>query len=47
VTGTPAGVGMARGKFLKPGDEVEVEIEKTGSVRTPIVAPALLAGWMK
>jgi 2-keto-4-pentenoate hydratase/2-oxohepta-3-ene-1,7-dioic acid hydratase in catechol pathway len=47
VTGTPAGVGMARGKFLKPGDEVEVEIEKIGSVRTPIVAPASLAARMK
>jgi 2-keto-4-pentenoate hydratase/2-oxohepta-3-ene-1,7-dioic acid hydratase in catechol pathway len=37
--GTPSGVGAASGRFLKPGDEVEVEIEKVGSVRTPIVAP--------
>ena len=39
VTGTPSGVGMALGKFLKPGDTVEVEIENIGVVRTPIVAP--------
>jgi 2,4-diketo-3-deoxy-L-fuconate hydrolase len=38
VTGTPSGVGMARGKFLKAGDVVEVEIEKIGVVRTPIIA---------
>jgi 2,4-didehydro-3-deoxy-L-rhamnonate hydrolase len=38
ITGTPAGVGMARGVFLKPGDVVEVEIERVGRVRTPIVA---------
>lgn len=39
VTGTPSGVGMALGQFLKPGDVVEVEIEGVGKVRTPIVAP--------
>lgn len=38
VTGTPSGVGLASGRFLKPGDEVEVEIERVGRVRTPIVA---------
>ena len=37
ITGTPSGVGMATGKFLEPGDVVEVEIEKIGSVRTTIV----------
>ncbi|WP_313802308.1 fumarylacetoacetate hydrolase family protein [Sphingobium sp.] len=36
VTGTPSGVGMVTGEFLKPGDEVEVEIEGIGRVRTPI-----------
>jgi 2-keto-4-pentenoate hydratase/2-oxohepta-3-ene-1,7-dioic acid hydratase in catechol pathway len=44
VTGTPSGVGAALGRFLKPGDEVEVEIEKIGSVRTPIVAPPAASG---
>ena len=40
VTGTPNGVGYARQppRFLHPGDEVTVEIERVGSVRTPIVA---------
>jgi 2-keto-4-pentenoate hydratase/2-oxohepta-3-ene-1,7-dioic acid hydratase in catechol pathway len=40
VTGTPNGVGYARTppRFLHPGDEVTVEIERVGSVRTPIVA---------
>jgi 2-keto-4-pentenoate hydratase/2-oxohepta-3-ene-1,7-dioic acid hydratase in catechol pathway len=30
ATGTPAGVAMASGKFLKPGDIVECSIEKLG-----------------
>jgi 2,4-diketo-3-deoxy-L-fuconate hydrolase len=40
VTGTPNGVGYARQppRFLQPGDEVSVEIERVGFVRTPIVA---------
>ena len=40
VTGTPNGVGYARQppRFLHPGDEVTVEIERVGLVRTPIVA---------
>lgn len=37
VTGTPSGVGLATGRFLKPGDEVEIEVERIGRVRTPIV----------
>lgn len=39
VTGTPNGVGYARRppRFLCPGDEVTVEIERVGCVRTPIV----------
>jgi 2-keto-4-pentenoate hydratase/2-oxohepta-3-ene-1,7-dioic acid hydratase in catechol pathway len=39
-TGTPPGVGMARTPpvFLKPGDVVEVEIEKIGILRNPVVA---------
>ncbi len=39
VTGTPSGVGIALGRFLKPGDTVEVEIERIGTVTTPIVEP--------
>ena len=39
VTGTPAGVGWSRKppQFLKPGDVVEVEIEKIGVLRNPVV----------
>jgi 2-keto-4-pentenoate hydratase/2-oxohepta-3-ene-1,7-dioic acid hydratase in catechol pathway len=39
-TGTPSGVGFARKPpvFLKPGDTVEVEIEKLGVLRNPLVA---------
>lgn len=40
LTGTPAGVGMARVPpiFLKPGDVTEVEIERLGTLRTSFVA---------
>jgi 2-keto-4-pentenoate hydratase/2-oxohepta-3-ene-1,7-dioic acid hydratase in catechol pathway len=38
ATGTPAGVGSARGVFLKPGDTVEVEIEGIGALRNTVVA---------
>jgi 2,4-didehydro-3-deoxy-L-rhamnonate hydrolase len=40
ATGTPNGVGYARRppRLLHPGDEVVVEIERIGSVHTPIVA---------
>jgi len=39
-TGTPPGVGFARKPpvFLKPGDVVEVEIERIGILRNPVVA---------
>jgi 2-keto-4-pentenoate hydratase/2-oxohepta-3-ene-1,7-dioic acid hydratase in catechol pathway len=39
-TGTPPGVGFARKPpvFLKPGDTVEVEIEKIGVLRNAVVA---------
>lgn len=38
LTGTPGGVGvhMDPPVFLKPGDEVEVEIEKLGVLRNPV-----------
>jgi len=39
VTGTPSGVGIATGEFLQVGDQVEIEIERIGLVRTTIVAP--------
>lgn len=38
ATGTPAGVGHARNEFLKAGDIVEVEIERLGVLRNPVVA---------
>lgn len=39
ATGTPSGVGYARTppRFLHPGDVVEVEVERLGVLRTPIV----------
>ena len=39
VTGTPAGVGFTRKPpiFMKAGDVVEVEIEKIGVLRNPVV----------
>ncbi len=39
-TGTPPGVGMARKPpvLLKPGDTVEVEIDRVGILRNPVVA---------
>ncbi|MGH7006730.1 MAG: fumarylacetoacetate hydrolase family protein, partial [Alphaproteobacteria bacterium] len=32
ATGTPAGVGMPKGEFLKPGDEVKIEIGGCGTL---------------
>lgn len=40
ATGTPAGVGKARGAALQPGDVVEVEVEKIGTLRNPVIAEA-------
>ena len=42
ITGTPSGVAMARTPqpWLKPGDVCEVEIEKIGVLRNPIVQGA-------
>lgn len=37
-TGTPRGVGHARGVYLKPGDAVSITIEGLGSMRSPVVA---------
>jgi 2-keto-4-pentenoate hydratase/2-oxohepta-3-ene-1,7-dioic acid hydratase in catechol pathway len=38
ATGTPAGVGMPRGEFLKVGDEVKIEIDCCGSLVNRMVA---------
>lgn len=40
ATGTPGGVGVARTppRFLKPGDEVRIEIEQVGTLINPVVA---------
>ena len=42
VAGTPSGVGVSRKPplFMKPGDKVEVEIEKIGILSNPVVAEA-------
>ncbi len=37
-TGTPAGTGSERQKFLKPGDVVSIEVEGLGTLTTPIKA---------
>ena len=43
ATGTPEGVGVFRKPpiFLKPGDVVEVEVEKLGVLKNPVVASAV------
>jgi len=40
LTGTPSGVGWARDPkvSLRPGDVVEVEVERVGKLRNPVVA---------
>jgi 2-keto-4-pentenoate hydratase/2-oxohepta-3-ene-1,7-dioic acid hydratase in catechol pathway len=38
ATGTPAGVGMPRGEFLKIGDEVKIEIDGCGTLTNRMVA---------
>ncbi len=40
ATGTPAGVGMAQGVFLQPGDEVRIEVGGVGALRTRIAQAA-------
>jgi 2-keto-4-pentenoate hydratase/2-oxohepta-3-ene-1,7-dioic acid hydratase in catechol pathway len=37
ATGTPAGVGMATRRYLRAGDEVEVEVESVGTVSQRVV----------
>jgi 2-keto-4-pentenoate hydratase/2-oxohepta-3-ene-1,7-dioic acid hydratase in catechol pathway len=36
ATGTPAGVGAARGRFLREGNLVEVELEGIGTLANPV-----------
>jgi 2-keto-4-pentenoate hydratase/2-oxohepta-3-ene-1,7-dioic acid hydratase in catechol pathway len=36
ATGTPAGVAMATGNFLQPGDKIECTIEKLGTLRNTL-----------
>lgn len=36
ATGTPAGVGMPHGTFLKPGDDVRIEIQGLGTLHNPV-----------
>ena len=38
ATGTPAGVGIASNRFLKPGDRVRVEIDHLGAIDNPVRA---------
>jgi len=40
VTGTPAGVGIASGRFLKAGDVVRIEITGLGAIENTVVAEA-------
>jgi 2-keto-4-pentenoate hydratase/2-oxohepta-3-ene-1,7-dioic acid hydratase in catechol pathway len=45
ATGTPPGVAMGRpdGRYLQPGDVVEVEIERVGTLANPVRNGALLS----
>jgi 2-keto-4-pentenoate hydratase/2-oxohepta-3-ene-1,7-dioic acid hydratase in catechol pathway len=38
ITGTPSGVGIAAGSFLKPGDVVRVEVDGLGFIENTFVA---------
>jgi 2-keto-4-pentenoate hydratase/2-oxohepta-3-ene-1,7-dioic acid hydratase in catechol pathway len=38
ATGTPAGVGIARGQFLKDGDVIRVEIDELGAIENRVQA---------
>jgi 2-keto-4-pentenoate hydratase/2-oxohepta-3-ene-1,7-dioic acid hydratase in catechol pathway len=41
ATGTPQGVGVPRGEFLRPGDVVELEIADFGRLSNPVIAEAV------
>ena len=38
ATGTPAGCGMFRGVFLKPGDQIRIVVRGLGELCNPVVA---------
>ena len=38
ATGTPAGVGVPRGEFLKVGDEVRIEVGSCGVLTNKMIA---------
>ena len=38
ATGTPAGVGASKGRFLRDGDLVEVEVDGLGTLSNPVRA---------
>ena len=38
ATGTPAGVGLPKGRFLRPGQRVRIEVEGLGVLENPVVA---------
>ena len=38
ATGTPTGVGMSRGVYLKPGDVMDASISSIGSLSNPVAA---------
>lgn len=40
ATGTPAGIGMTTGRYLKPGDVVEASVEGIGALRNVMAAEA-------
>jgi 2-keto-4-pentenoate hydratase/2-oxohepta-3-ene-1,7-dioic acid hydratase in catechol pathway len=40
ATGTPEGVGAARGEFLHVGDKIDAEVERIGVLTNRVVAPA-------
>ena len=40
ATGTPDGVGLSRGEFLRPGDLVEMEVADFGRLSNPVIAEA-------
>jgi 2-keto-4-pentenoate hydratase/2-oxohepta-3-ene-1,7-dioic acid hydratase in catechol pathway len=39
LTGTPMGVGMARGQYLASGDEISVQVEVVGELRNRVTGP--------
>ena len=38
ATGTPGGVGLPRGEFLRPGDVIEMEVADFGRLSNPVIA---------